>query len=143
MKKYLLLGTLLGLGPAEQAQGQALPPLGPELTQEIVRSTVALLVLLILAGFLLRVLQLVLTDRLKKRLLEAGAPDAVVAQLVPPTPSTRLGALKGVFLLTATGLGLTVAYCQQPWGVPSVIILLFSLALGLLGYYLVAKRAAA
>ncbi|WP_324671085.1 hypothetical protein [Hymenobacter sp. GOD-10R] len=117
-------------------------PLSSELRQELLRSTVALLVLGILVGFILRLLKLVLEHRLKMRVVDMGTPDTIVAQLLPTQQASRAAVLKWVFLLTASGLGLTIAYYQQPWGVPSIIILLFSLALGFLGYYLALQRVA-
>lgn len=142
MKKLLLFFALLVLGFSTQAQSQVVVPLSSGLTQELLRSTVALLVMSILAGFILRLLKLVLDHRLKRQVLEVGAPDTVVAQLLPTRQAPHAAVLKWVFLLTASGLGLTVAYNQQPWGVPSIIILLFSLALGFLGYYLALQRIA-
>lgn len=140
MKKSLLLLLLLpAFGPAN-AQGAFMPFANQEVFIEMFRSVVVLGVVGLLAAFVLALLRLLLAHRLKKQLLEASASVEVIDRLLPTHPPELNGTVKGVFLLVAVGAGLTVGSFYQPWGVHSAIILVFSLALGFLGYYFFLKR---
>jgi TctA family transporter len=132
------LSVLLLLPFAAPAQSSF--PISASLAQELVRSGVILVLIYLLSSFILTVLHLVLDHQLKKQLLAAGATESLVAQLLPRHQDRATAALKWFALLTALALGLLIGSLYQPWGIHSVIILLFSLALGFLAYYFLLRR---
>lgn len=140
MKKYPLLVLLLTSSSWASAQTFLVPALDHGLTQELMRSIIALLVLGLLSFLLLNVLRLVLDHQLKKRTLDVGASEAMVERLLSPRRSALNAALKGAVLLTAASIGLTAGYFTRPWGSHSGLLLLLSVALGYWVYYLFLKR---
>ena len=106
----------------------------------VLNALAILLAICIASSFVLTLVRLFLNDRLKKALIEKGASQQVIAQLLPSEKKERTLALKWCCLFSAAGLGLLAAYFFQPMGWHSVIILTFSLAVGFLAYYLLIRR---
>ena len=124
------------------ASAQSPFPINATMTAELLRSGVILLLIYLLSSFVLTLLRLVLDFQLKKQLLAAGAAESLVAQLLPRHAAQSSAALKWFALLTALAVGLLIGSFYLPWGVHSAVILLFSLALGFLGYYFLLRRLA-
>lgn len=103
-------------------------------------SLVAIVVIYLLAVFILTMVRLLMNYNLKKSLLEKGATEEVIAQILPPNKSGYQDALKGFTVLFAIGLGLLAVSWFQPLGIHSVIIMVFSIAFGFLGFYFLLRR---
>jgi len=99
-----------------------------------------LLTIWIASSFLLSLIRLFLNDRLRRTLLEKNATEETIAQMLPPKDNLGYIALKWCCLFAALGAGLIICYYSQPIGLHWAIILSFSLALGLLAFYLISKR---
>lgn len=94
----------------------------------------------IAAYFLLTVIRLFLSHRLRGALIEKNASGEVIAQILPPKNDMGLVAIKWCCLFVAAGLGFTICYFNQPIGLHWAIIMSFSLAAGLLAFYFISKR---
>lgn len=103
-------------------------------------SLVAIVVIYLLAVFILTMVRLLMNYNLKKSLLEKGATEEVIAQILPPSKGGYQVALKWFTVLFAVGLGLLAVSCFQPLGIHSVIIMVFSIAFGFLGFYFLLRR---
>lgn len=141
MKKIFTFALFLtaGLG-ASAAQGSQVSELGSTETLLFTLNAVAiLLVIYIASSFLLSLVRLFLGDRLRRSLLDKNASEEVIGKVLPATNSMRQTALKWCCLLIAAGTGLTICYYSLPVGLHSAIIMSFSLAAGLLAYFLISK----
>lgn len=98
--------------------------------------------LYLLCQLVITIIQLLTAYLLKKQILSATVPENVVAQLVPGPQDERNSVVRRIALLTSTGVGLVFSNWALPWGVNSIIILLFSTAAGYLSYYLYLLRQA-
>jgi len=96
--------------------------------------------LYLLCQLVITIIQLLTAYLLKKQILSATVPENVVAQLVPGPQDERNSVVRRIALLTSTGVGLVFCNWVLPWGINSIIILLFSTAAGYLSYYLYLSR---
>jgi hypothetical protein len=140
MKKTLTIIILTTASIAAHAQNRYNPFADKEALSEIFRSVVILLLIYILSTFVLTLVKLILNHRLKKTIVEKGAPEQVISQLLDQPENNKKGAIKWFILLTAVAIGLTIISFSLPMGVHSVIIMILSIALGFLGYYFLLKR---
>ncbi len=82
-----------------------------------------------------------LDNRLKNKLIDKGASENVVTQLLQPMKNeSKLEPLKWFSILSAIGLGLALVDAFKPLGIHSLAIMAFSLAAGFLGYFFLSKR---
>ena len=109
------------------------------ITTELMRSTVAIIVLYIIAAFLISIVRIILNDRLKKKMLDKGVPVEVIANMLPPK-NEQVSAIKWFSVLMAISLGLLIINYTTPLGVHSIIIMTVCVSLGFLGFYIWAKR---
>ena len=143
MKRFLLL--LSGYLTAWEASAQ--PTLLPALDAnavEIARHVIFPAIALFLLGyFVLTAIKLVLNYLLKNKIVDTAIiSESVVERLLPGPQDEQNKVVKWVALLLSTGAGLTACNWCLPLGLHSVIILVFSTALGLLAYSLFLRRQA-
>ena len=98
--------------------------------------------LFLLCNFVLAAVKMVLNYLLKKQIVAAATSESIVERLLPRRQDEQRKIVKWVLLLLSTGTGLALCNRYLPWGLHSVIILLFSTALGFLAYYLFLRRQA-
>jgi len=137
MKKIALFIPLLLTGFLASAQAKV-----PDENGTVPFTLNALAILLVIyigSSFLLALVRLFLGDRLRRTLLEKNASGEVIGQMLPPADSMRQNALQWCCLLVAAGIGLAICYYTTPLGLHSAVIMSFSLAAGLLAYYLTSK----
>lgn len=104
-------------------------------------NAVAILLTIWMASFfLLSIIRLFLSYRLRRELVEKNASPEVIAQILPPKSNLAQIALKWCCLFAALGLGFTICYLSQPIGLHWTVILSFSLAAGLLIFYFISRR---
>ena len=140
MKGFLLLLFCL---TAWGAQAQSVPVLAPDYsTLQYIAKSVFLPIfgLFLLCNFVLVAIKLVLNYLLKRQIVAAATSESIVERLLPGPQDEQNKVVKWVALLLSIGGGLTVSSWYQPWGIHSVIILIFSTALGFLAYYLFLRR---
>jgi len=80
---------------------------------------------------------------LKSKIIDtAVSSPSVVERLLPGPQDEQNSVVKWIVLLSSTGAGLALCNWYLPLGLHSVIIMLFSTALGFLAYYLFLRRQA-
>ena len=139
MKKLFTVLSLILVSFAVQAQSRFDPLADKETFTEIMRSTVIIIIIYLVTVFILSFVRLILNDRLKKAMLEKGTPADIIATLLPQQAGTT-AAIKWFCILTAVSIGLTILSFTMPTGIYAAIVMAFSIALGFLAYYFLAKR---
>lgn len=100
-----------------------------------------ILTIMIFSVAILTFVKWLLDYRLKNKLVEKGAPDNVVSQLLQPvTRDNKNVTIKWFALLMGVGTGLSLVNYFQPLGIRSLAIMSFSLAASFLGYYFFINR---
>lgn len=140
MKKIFTIIALMGISIASQAQQYFNPFQNKDAFNDMLRSGSILFLIYLLTSFVINIVKLFLDNRLKKAIVEKGAPENVISQLMPGSQSDKKGALKWFIILTCVAVGLTLISFTQPMGFHSVIIMTFSIAFGFLGYFFLLKR---
>lgn len=138
MKRIITIMALLFFSLAANAQNYYLFPRDRGITTELLRSTVATLVLYIIISFILSMTRMVLNNRLKNKMLEKGVSGEVIAQMLPPKNELTIAA-KWISILTAISVGFLIISFLPP-SIHSITIMVVCVALGHLGFYLWAKR---
>jgi hypothetical protein len=96
----------------------------------------------LLCSFVLSIIKAVLNYLLKRQIVAAAVSESIVQRLLPGPQDEQNKIVKWVALLLSTSTGLALCNLYLPLGLHSVIILLFSTALGFLAYYLFLRRQA-
>ena len=142
MKRFLLLLCCLIAGEAS-AQPALLPALDANAVELVRRIIVPAILFSLLSYVVLTAIKLVLNHLLKNKIIDTAIlSETVVERLLPGPQNEQNKVVKWIALLLSSGVGLTVCSRYLPWGVHSVIIMLFSTALGFLAYYLFLRRQA-
>ena len=137
MKRFLLLLVCCLTTWGASAQ-PALDGNTVELSRHVILPAVALF---LLGYFVLAAIKLVLNYLLKNKIIDTAViSENVVERLLPGPQDEQNKVVKWVALLLSSGAGLTLCSWYLPLGLHSVIILLFSTALGFLAYYLFLRR---
>lgn len=141
MKSFLLLllGCLLAGGAA--AQGTLAP--GSDYTAIYPFAKQILLPLVgfyLLCSFVLSIIRTVLTYLLKRQITASAVSETIVERLLPGPQAEQNKLVKWIALLLSTGTGLALCNWFLPLGIHSIIILIFSTALGFLAYYFFLRR---
>ena len=140
MKRFWLL--LLFCLATWEASAQGPGTLGPVFDEDLSPKVFVITGLFLLCNFVLAAIKLVLNYLLKKQIVATATPESIVERLLPRPQDEQNKVVKWVALLLSTGTGLALCSRYLPWGLHSVIILLFSTALGFLAYYLFLRRQA-
>ena len=110
--------------------------------RELLTNSGILLGLFLVTTFFLTLFRTFLDSRLKNKLIDKGASENVVTQLLQPLKNdSKLEPLKWFSILAGIGLGLALIGAFQPLGIHSLAIMSFSLAAGFLAYYFFSKKA--
>jgi hypothetical protein len=140
MKRFLLL-LLCCLTTWEACAQPALVPALDANTLELARRVFfPALALFLLGYFVLAAIKMVLDYLLKRQIVAAAVSESVVERLLPGPQHEQTKVVKWIALLLSTGVGLLLCNWYLPLGIHSVVILLFSTALGFLAYYLFLRR---
>jgi hypothetical protein len=109
--------------------------------RELLTNSGILLGLFLVTTFFLTLFRTFLDSRLKNKLIDKGASENVVTQLLQPLKNdSKLEPLKWFSILAGIGLGLALIGAFQPLGIHSLAIMSFSLAAGFLAYYFFSKK---
>jgi hypothetical protein len=104
--------------------------------RELLSTSGALVAVFLITTFILNFVRLVLDNRIKNRLIEKGAAENLVSQLLQPfSKENKMEPIKWFCILAGIGLGLSLINYTQPLGIHSLAIMSFSLAASFLGYY--------
>jgi hypothetical protein len=109
--------------------------------RELLTNCGVLLGLFLISTFFLTLFRTYLDSKLKNKLIDKGASENVVTQLLQPLKKdSKLEPLKWFSILAGIGLGLSLIGAFQPLGIHSLAIMSFSLAAGFLAYYFFSKK---
>lgn len=144
MKRFwlLLLFCLATWEASAQGTGTLAPVLDGSALELARRVFLPVAGLFLLCNFVLAAIKLVLNYLLKQQIVAAATSESIVERLLPGPQDEQKQVVKWVALLLSTGTGLALCSRYLPWGLHSVIILLFSTAVGFLAYYLFLRRRA-
>lgn len=140
MKKIITtIGAVTGTWTVAAAQNSNAP--GDTFKYDALHSSSTILTIVVFCVVALTFIKWLLDYRLKNKLIEKGAPDHVVSQILQPIISDNKNAtIKWFALLMGLGTGLSFVNYYQPLGIHSLAIMSFSLAASLLGYYFYISR---
>ena len=140
--KRILLSAIIATG-SFAAHAQNTDQFNDEnLKFESLHLSMTLLMIALFSIVILTFIRWILDYRLKNKLIEKGAPDHVVSQLLQPvTNDNKNITIKWFVMLMGLGIGLSLVDYFQPLGIHSLAIMSFSLAASFLGYYFFIKRA--
>ena len=143
MKRFLLLLFCCLTIREASAQPTLLPALDANAVEIARRVIFPATALFLLGYFVLTAIKLVLNYLLKNKIVDTAIiSESVVERLLPGPQDEQNKVVKWVALLLSTGAGLTACNWCLPLGLHSVIILMFSTALGFLAYYFFLRRQA-
>jgi hypothetical protein len=108
---------------------------------DLQRICTVITVLALLLAFILTIIRLFLDQRIKHSLIDKGASENIIAQLLPTVQKeNRHAAMKWFFMLAGIGFGLTLVSIFQPLGIHSLAMMAFSLSASFLGYYYFSRK---
>jgi dolichol kinase len=135
MKKILFLLTPIFTALAANAQGYD-PDKHKIIPDKFIEIPILLLGIYLAATFILRIIKMILDNRLKYKLLEKGVSADVIKEfLQPAAKDTKNEVLKWTTLFVGLCVGLIVSYFFQPYGNHTVAIIAFSIAISFLVFY--------
>ena len=140
MKRFWLL--LLFCLATWEASAQGTGTSVTVLDQSVLELVLPVTVIFLLCNFVLAAIKMVFNYLLKQRIVTAATSESIVERLLPGPQDEQNNVVKWVALLLSTGTGLALCSRYLPWGLHSVIILLFSTAVGFLAHYLFLRRQA-
>jgi hypothetical protein len=141
MKKIIItIGAVAGTWTVAAAQNSG-PAGGLNLDYNSLLLFTTILTIVVYGVLILTFIRWLLDYRLKNKLIEKGAPDHIVSQLLQPiTSDNKNVTIKWFALLMGLGTGLSFVDYFQPLGIHSLAIMSFSLAASFLGYYFYINR---
>jgi hypothetical protein len=141
MKSFLLLFLFCLTAGGAAAQNVVAPALNYGALHPLAKQVfLPIFGLYLLCNFVLAAIRMVLNYLLKRQIVAAAVSESIVERLLPSPQDEQNKVVKWVALLLSTGAGLTLCNWYLPLGIHSVIILIFTTALGFLGYYLFLRR---
>ncbi|MCC8424393.1 hypothetical protein [Mucilaginibacter sp. UR6-11] len=140
MKKIIItIGAVAGTWTAAAAQNSNAA--GDNFRYDLLHTSSVILTIVVFSVVALTFIKWLLDYRLKNKLIEKGAPDHIVSQLLQPiTSDDKNITIKWFALLMGLGIGLSFVDYFQPLGIHSLAIMSFSLAVSFLGYYFYINR---
>lgn len=108
---------------------------------EIMRSVIALTVMILIMWFILSIINKFMDFRLKNKIIEKGITDHLANSILQPTATENRNInVKWFALLLGIGTGLLTVNYTTPLGFHSLAYMAFSLAFAFLGYYIFLKQ---
>ena len=135
MKKVTL--TVFGISFLLAANAQDLNGM----SEEILRGSTVLFVLLSLMIFVLSVIKSIIQYRLKNKIIEKGIPEHLATSVLQTssTESKNMN-VKWFSVLAGLGAGLMIVNYTQPLGIHSLAVMAFTISISFLGYYFFLKQ---
>lgn len=140
MKRFLLLLLCCLTAGGAAAQSTSVPALDVNTLEFWRRVIFPAFALFLLGYFIITAIKMILNYLLKRQIVAAAPSASVVERLLPGPQDAQAKVVKWIALLTSSGAGLALCNYYLPLGIHSLIILLFSTALGFLAYYLFLSR---
>jgi TctA family transporter len=140
MKKIFTLTLLLSVTLGASAQGDSYTLNQKASFEEFVRNIVLLLMIYMVTSFILNMIKLFLDDRLKRKIVETGTTEVVVAQLLATGKNENKNSLKWFCALGAIAVGLGIIGCYNLSDIYALMIIAFCLAIGFLAHFYMVNR---
>jgi hypothetical protein len=139
MKKIITVATIMLASVAANAQNvqdESKTIIDKDFMRELLTNSAVLMGIFLFTTFFLTIIRTALDSRLKNKLIEKGASESIVSQLLQPLKKdSKLEPIKWFTILAGIGIGLSLINATQPLGIHSLAIMSFSLAASFLGYY--------
>jgi dolichol kinase len=135
MKKVLLI--IAAMFPVLVANAQTYDPDKHKIIPDkFIEVPIVILGIYLAATFILKIIKMILDNRLKYKLLEKGVSAEVIKEfLLPTAKDTKNEVLKWTTLFIGICVGLTISYFFQPYGNHTIAIMAFTIAVSFLVYY--------
>ncbi len=135
MKKILFI--IAAMLPVLAANAQAYDPeKNKAIPDKFIEIPIAILGIYLAATFILKIIKMILDNRLKYKMLEKGVSAEVIKEFLQPAPNDgKNQILKWTILFIGICAGLIISYFFQPYGNHTVAIMAFSIAISFLVYY--------
>jgi FtsH-binding integral membrane protein len=141
MKKTILVAVILSGTFVALAEDSNESLIDRGLVFSVVNIFSIIMVIYLISSFILQLIRQNFDYRLKSKILEKGADENIVSQLVKPEEKdTRNTILQWAFTLAGIALGFTILHFTQPFGLHSLAIMAFCVAAGLGGYYYFTRK---
>ncbi|WP_439883440.1 hypothetical protein ACSX1A_09735 [Pontibacter sp. MBLB2868] len=140
MKKIFTSILLVTLTLGAQAQSQSSPLNDKASFEEFVRNVVILLMIYIVTSFILTMIKLFLDSRLKRKIVETGTSEVVVAELMATRKDQNKNSLKWFCALCGIASGLGVIGYFHLTDIYALMVIAFCLALGFLAHFFLISR---
>ncbi len=140
MKKILTITLLLLTTIGAHAQDGYYPLSDKGTFEEMVRSVVILALIYLTTSFILYMIKLFLDNRLKSKMVEAGTPEEVVAQLIATHKDQRKTSLKWFCTLCGIAAGLGAIGFFHLTDIYALMAVALCLALGFLANFFLLSR---
>jgi len=139
MKKVNMLVALVLAASPVFAQGNDQNPL---YQPEMLRIIFTIAVVIVFMVFILAIMKLSLTHRLKNKIVDKGLSENIAASILQTNPhEDRNSNIKWFMLMAGLGAGLLIVNYTQPLGIHSLAIMSFSISASFLGYDLFTRYA--
>ncbi len=143
MKKIVMLTGLLTIWLATKAEDKIDydPFRDKDFIDMLLRVSVVIFVIYLITTFLLSIIRLFLDYKLKNKMMDKGASENLVHQLLQPQKKdSRLTAIKWAIIAGGVGLGFMLMFLFPPFGIHSIMIMSFCISLSFLCYAYFVKK---
>jgi hypothetical protein len=138
MKKVISLITLTFLTIVAVGQETANydPLRDKEFLEKLFQVISIIFVIYLIANSILNLIRMFLDFRLKNKMMDKGASETIVQQLLQPQKTdARITAIKWAIIVGGMGLGFSLMLLFPPFGIHSVMIMAFCVSLSFLVFY--------
>ncbi len=114
---------------------------GNSFSSQLFSIPATLLAAFLFGYFIIAIIRSILDNRLKSKMIEKNVSDQVIEQILQPSNTdSKSQAMKWSLVLAGIGLGLSIVSITLPFGIHSIAIMVFCLALSFFGYFIYIKR---
>ncbi len=141
MKKISITALISFIAFGAQAQENFNPFKDRDFLFDALHICTMLIAIYLISSFILQAIKAAMTARIKNRILDKGAEENIVQELLrPEKKDNKKEILQWFFMLVAVGIGLLLIKIIMPFGIHSLAILALSIAAGFGGYYYFSRQ---
>jgi Mg2+/citrate symporter len=141
MKKISITALISFIAFGAQAQENFNPFKDRDFLFDALHICTMLIAIYLISSFILQAIKAAMTARIKNRILDKGAEENIVRELLrPEKKDNKKEILQWFFMLVAVGIGLLLIKIIMPFGIHSLAILALSIAAGFGGYYYFSRQ---
>jgi len=141
MKKISITALISFIALGAQAQENFDPFKDRDFIFDAMHICTMLVAIYLISSFILQAIKAAMTARIKNRILDKGAEENIVRELLRPEKKDNMKSiLQWFFMLVAIGVGLLLVKIIMPFGLHSLAILALSIAAGFGAYYYFSRQ---